>query len=718
MKRAAFSILFFTIFNILLSQGLPNEWSQFLFDDYMSEVKEGTKEKKISEQDFLKMLEQDAVKGLSRQVNRKIEDKTALRKTAINGISSIEFESSTNFSTDVELDLAQTKVKYDKKNNRGYAVAFINKKTACDFYSKQSLNYFGKVESSLKHAQSLQSQGGKEEAKEEVLSIQPYSDKLFGTIEKLIIFEYPESKLHPIIKRANSIDRTMKGVLSASKNVMASIYFDGEELFLDKKNSKIKTSVKNILSKNKCVFTSDKSKADWVVSINAEVAVREMNAYGVHVCDAISELKIVRPQTGLTIHEEEITEKGVSPSSANNAAVAACDESANKISEAILDKIFNEEFSYVQTVDNVNISTNTFENVVPQSRGALPELTIISPSNNSLYVEVLQTVYFEVNSDELLSLNNIEVDINGMRTTDISNFTFQNGKGSFVVRLPRRGQCNLAVKTKNEYGYSRASVVSLKHKNVVSKPRLNILAVGINNYENEQIVDLDYAAKDANDLVNTLSNLNAGIYDKINTKVLLNEKATKEAILEGLSWIESTSLQNDVSIIFIAGHGGVDNRDVYYFFPYEANPNSLRSSCLSYTEFNRTMEILVEDMEAKAILLSDACHSGGAFKTRSASVSSITNDLSSIEDGAFSFASSTGAQKSIEDVSWENGAFTEALIKGINGGADLNDDNAITILELISYSTDEVRKLTNSKQTPTHRTLEGNDFPLLLIPEN
>jgi len=127
------------------------------------------------------------------------------------------------------------------------------------------------------------------------------------------------------------------------------------------------------------------------------------------------------------------------------------------------------------------------------------------------------------------------------------------------------------------------------------------------------------------------------------------------------------------------------------------------------------MEILVDDMEAKAIFLSDACHSGGAFKTRSASIKSVIDDLSSIEDGAFSFASSTGAQKSIEDKSWENGAFTEALIKGINGNADLNKDNAISILELISFSTDEVRKLTDNKQTPTHRTLEGNDFPLVLI---
>jgi hypothetical protein len=507
-----------------------------------------------------------------------------------------------------------------------------------------------------------------------------------------------------------------------AQNEVALIYFDCTEVFLNKNDNNIQTAVKNQLTKNSCIFTTDKLQANWIININSAVKPREQNQYGVYFCDAISDLSIAHAKSGLSIHEEVISEKGGNPGSFEKAALSASKEASENISKIILDKIFSEEFAYLQ---DENLALNTSKQRQANQSGSTgpmtflvpPEMTILTPQNNSSYVQEFQKVEFEVETENLI-LENIEVDINGLRTTDISEFSFENGIGSFVIRLPSRGQCNLSIKTKNEHGYGKASVISLRRKNVVSKPRLNILAIGVSNYENVEIEDLDYAAKDATDFVKTLSELNKNIYEEINPQILTNENATKEKILDGLDWIERTSLQNDVSIIFIAGHGGVDNRDNYYFFPYEANPNSLRSSCLSYSQFNQTMETLIYDLESKAILFSDACHSGGAFKTRSALSSSVIDQLSSIEDGAFSFASSTGAQKSIENSTWENGAFTEALLKGLQGNADLNEDKIVSIVELITFSTDEVRKLTDNKQSPMHNTLRGNDFPLILISEN
>ena len=91
----------------------------------------------------------------------------------------------------------------------------------------------------------------------------------------------------------------------------------------------------------------------------------------------------------------------------------------------------------------------------------------------------------------------------------------------------------------------------------------------------------------------------------------------------------------------------------------------------------------------------------------------ISNDLGSAENGVVVFASSTGAQYSLENPSWKNGAFTEALVEGLNGKADYTKDGAISINELDLYLSERVKKLTQGKQTPTTtKPMTIQDFPV------
>ena len=74
----------------------------------------------------------------------------------------------------------------------------------------------------------------------------------------------------------------------------------------------------------------------------------------------------------------------------------------------------------------------------------------------------------------------------------------------------------------------------------------------------------------------------------------------------------------------------------------------------------------------------DACHAGNAlgdlvFAKGDAQVdiTQVVNELSSAENGAIVYASSTGTQLSQELEQEQNGAFTEALVEGLDGQADL-----------------------------------------------
>ena len=79
----------------------------------------------------------------------------------------------------------------------------------------------------------------------------------------------------------------------------------------------------------------------------------------------------------------------------------------------------------------------------------------------------------------------------------------------------------------------------------------------------------------------------------------------------------------------------------------------------------------------------------------------IYNDLVR-RSGAIVFSSSKGGELSYEDPKFENGLFTESIIKAIDGGeADTNKDGQISTKELRDYVHKNVSKLTDGAQNPT-----------------
>jgi uncharacterized caspase-like protein len=81
-------------------------------------------------------------------------------------------------------------------------------------------------------------------------------------------------------------------------------------------------------------------------------------------------------------------------------------------------------------------------------------------------------------------------------------------------------------------------------------------------------------------------------------------------------------------------------------------------------------------------------------------ITQVVNELSSAENGAIVFASSTGTQISQELEQEHNGAFTKALVEGLDGQADLLHDGVITVASLETYVDERVKVLTKNHQSP------------------
>ena len=72
----------------------------------------------------------------------------------------------------------------------------------------------------------------------------------------------------------------------------------------------------------------------------------------------------------------------------------------------------------------------------------------------------------------------------------------------------------------------------------------------------------------------------------------------------------------------------------------------------------------------------------------------VINELASAGNGAVVFAASTGRQYSLEKPEWQNGAFTKALVEGLQGRADVRHTGRVTFKMLDLYISERVKELT------------------------
>jgi uncharacterized caspase-like protein len=284
------------------------------------------------------------------------------------------------------------------------------------------------------------------------------------------------------------------------------------------------------------------------------------------------------------------------------------------------------------------------------------------------------------------------------------------------VPIPER-DCEVALIAENRHTASDPATVRLRwwgkaptRAEVVPQPNLYVLAIGVSQYANEEL-RLRFAHKDARDFAAAVAPQKGGLYRDIVLKVLTDEQATKDEILDGLEWLTKETTSRDVAIVFLAGHGVNDPSGTYYFLPVNADPERLKRTGISFSELKTTVTTLA----GKTLVFLDTCHSGNVMGARRgvADITAVVNELASAENGAVVFASSTGKQYSLEDQAWGNGAFTKAIVEGIKGKADYTGTGKITINMMDVYISERVKELTKGKQTPTTTKPETiPDFPV------
>jgi hypothetical protein len=287
----------------------------------------------------------------------------------------------------------------------------------------------------------------------------------------------------------------------------------------------------------------------------------------------------------------------------------------------------------------------------------------------------------------------------------------------YNVPIPAK-DCTVVAYAETSYATSDPALVKLRFDspNLASTatgiPTLYLLSVGVSKYKDRNFT-LTYPAKDARDFAETMKLQKGKLYKDVVARIRTDETATRDNVMDDLEWIQRQATQRDVVIVFFAGHGINDVvTGNYYYLPHDANMEAVKRTMIPGSEIHSTLARLT----GTRLLFMDTCHAGNVTGTATRGLPDMQQFLQDLKEGGQGLVvitSSRPGQKSQEHPSWNNGAFTKALVEGLRGMAPKDKQGFVTFTALDAYITQRVKELTKGTQAPaSQKGTEISDFPL------
>ncbi len=392
----------------------------------------------------------------------------------------------------------------------------------------------------------------------------------------------------------------------------------------------------------------------------------------------------------------------------------------------------------------------------------LPELKIVgdvlaTTPNDQLDLQIKAT-------DDKYPLERLRVYVNNVPVNGRDGELLRDQKTQSLEKtIPIKlaaGRNKIQVSVLNSAGaeslYANAEVTCTAER---PKPKLYAVALGVSQYDRPEWC-LKYAAKDAEDLAKKLKDRAGSLYGEVKELVLKDQDVSKENLTKVREFLKPATIDDSV-VLFMAGHGLLDDKYDYYFGTSDINPAHPEQRGIPFEEMD---DILASLPCLKKSMLVDTCHAGEldadekkqlaasdasaqgvpvttnagngakvamrAIGTRGMQVKAVEgakgrNDwYERLQDmfvdlrrgsGSTILSSSEGAEYAYESSDQQNGLFTYALMEALDGKGHPADAKSpeVTMSEVAEYVKKRVGDLSNHKQTPNARrvNLEA-DFAL------
>lgn len=315
----------------------PPEWVKYTYGGYLYDIQHDVKQQNLSESDFKNHLLNTARTNLAKQIEVRVKDSAELNKFTIDGKTKISYSSTTNFLTDLDLKLVETRTIYNSTTCEGYAIAYINKVAAVSFYKNELSIISNKINNHIELANNYEESGFKKKAQNELKKTLDLFSKVEDPLFWINVFGAEQSDLNKLQEDFNFTEQLIARRMAELEHSNV-IYISCVADLFGKPYTTIESSIKGELSKKGCSFTSDPQSADWVINIicssreYSSVKIGNSNTFFAYIDATITIDKI---STSQRIYENEITMKGGHTSGFNGAAKVGYQDISKELSKII-----------------------------------------------------------------------------------------------------------------------------------------------------------------------------------------------------------------------------------------------------------------------------------------------------------------------------------------------------------------------------------------------
>ena len=270
-------------------------------------------------------------------------------------------------------------------------------------------------------------------------------------------------------------------------------------------------------------------------------------------------------------------------------------------------------------------------------------------------------------------------------------------EGERAVKLdPGVNTIELRVYDKAERSYAVSDPVTLfSPVPPPPKPRLFVLAAGINNYV-APAPQLDLAVTDAKSFVAAVRQGAQPLYREVDAYELYDDQATADGVRKALDDIASKAESSDVLLVYLSGHGEQVDSDYYFITQDFRMPAS--DSDAAIDEAIKKQGLSGEDLVThlgkigtkNGFLFLDTCHAGAIkLDTGPARINQ--------ESGRYILVASQSIQEALDSFDGKNGVFAYAVLEGLKGKARQSPTGPVDDIDLGFYVASRVEELAKQK---------------------
>jgi len=291
-------------------------------------------EKSISTE--IEQAKLDAQADLTKEIRVMIEtnSESSVFAQSINGqnVDSDIFKSKSSAETKAEITGMKTETYLDESTNSVYAFAYANKYELIGYYKSDLSVNLGQIESFVKTAQELETNGEKAKARQQLENAIPIFPKIRfaqGILTALLGNNSPEDLQQGKTETYYNTLIQMQARLAQGVYV----YVESNESLFGQKVNIVANKVKAELARKGCSFVENPEQADFKLKIN--VSTRNLSSDGEFLfCNADTIVELYDNHKQKVVYGDEIAQKGGSTTQ-DKAGRKALDETALKIIEKI-----------------------------------------------------------------------------------------------------------------------------------------------------------------------------------------------------------------------------------------------------------------------------------------------------------------------------------------------------------------------------------------------